>query len=644
MENNSIRCQMGEESRDQGVSRKFWIIDSARVSGSEQEEFSESPLNDQREQVNQVSEVSTALENVEESFSKTQPNIYWDSDDSEFLDMIDCLPEEARLSYYKRMKLPRGIREQRLLNQSRGLKRKKSSQNKAGESKCRRKEIIYSQRKFCQSYEDEEDHSGYDTDSEDEDDSGKSRYSEIVEESNSLLEAPKHEAAITSAAADQVGASEDVDDDESDYPEFDSDFEVDDPMFFRDDDTMPLPDFEPMVDMNEENDAGEDRLYRRERDEDDLDEDSDNGYESDQEDARKGFALIPTQQGMAIRFKNFQSIVPYLNSLLPGQLNQSGVLNLHYHPSTYPFTRNALLNFQRNIAAAFDQPIVDEVIVIDSDSEDESDEAVAIDSDSEDETNEVITIESDSEDESQEDDLPQQQIDNREDVSAGIASYDSLPRYDSGNIEHEELIDEAIDGSVENLNSQEVTLENPILEEQPHHQWYLDSSISPLVQSSLVNEQPNEVFVAENSASENMPPCCDAECQTDDNLEDHEEEECYLCEIDQYRYYGQEEVERSLPERISFEQQHGSADQQQFNIRGMETNDVKRSCESHSTLEESDEHSVHTYEERCRMSERQLTGSQTEVIDCSCSSNRCSEDCFIDQCSDVDFPLFQQFR
>eukprot|EP00795_Rhopilema_esculentum_P014751 gene14751-5857_t len=638
MENNSIRCQMGEESRNQGGSRKFWSIESVRVSGSEEEEFSDSPLNDQREHIN------TAPGNVEESFSKTQPNIYWDSDDSEFLDMIDCLPEDVRLSYYKRMKLPRGIREQRLLNRSRGLKRKKSLQNKAGQSKCQKLEMVYSLRKTCQIYENEEDHSGYETDSEDEEgDSGKSKYSSTVEEGNSLLEAPKHESAITSCA-DQVGAAENVDDDESDYPEFDSDFEVDDAMFFRDDDTMPLPDFEPMVDMNEENDAGEDRLYRREGDEDDLDEDSDDGYESDQEDARKGFALIPTQQGMAIRFKNFQSIVPYLNSLLPGQLSQSGVLNLHYHPSTYPFTRNALLNFQRNIAAAFDQPLIDEVIVIDSDSEDDSDEAITVDSDPEDETNEVITIESDSEDESQEDDLPQQQIDNREDVSAGIVSNDSLPRYDSGNIEHEELIDEAIDGSVENLNSQEMTLESPILEEQPQHQWYLDSSISPLVQSGLVNEQPNEVFLAENPASENMPPCCDAKCQSDDNLEDHEEEECYLCETDQYRYYGQEEVERSLSERISFEQQHGSADQQQFNIRGMETNDVKRSCESHPTLEESDEHSVYSYEERCRMSERHLTDSQTEVIDCPCSSNRCSEDCFIDQCSDVDFPLFQQFR
>ena len=245
---------------------------------------------------------------------------------------------------------------------------------------------------------------------------------------------------------------------------------------------------------------------------------------------------------MAIRFKNFQSIIPCLNSLVQGQLSQSGVLNLHYHPSTYPFTRNALLNFQRNIAAAFDQPMVDEVIVIESDSEDESDEVVTIDSDSEDETNEVITIESDSEDESQEDDLPQQQIDNREDVSAGIASYDSLPRYESGSIEQEGLIDEAIDGPDENLNLQEVTLENPTLEEQPQHQWYLDNSISPLVQSSLLNEQPNEVFLAQNSSSDDSPPCSDAECQTDGDLEDREEEECYLCAKGQYRYYCQDEV------------------------------------------------------------------------------------------------------
>ena len=277
-------------------------------------------------------------------------------------------------------------------------------------------------------------------------------------------------------------------------------------------------------------------------DEDDLDEDSDDGYESDEEDARKGFALIPTQQGMAIRFKNFQAIIPCLNSLMQGQLSQSGVLNLHYHPSTYPFTRNSLFNFQRNIAAAFDQPMVDEVIVIESDSEDESDEVVAIDSDSEDETNEVITIESDSEDESQEDDLPQQQIDNREDVSAGIASYDSLPRYESGSIEQEGLIDEAIDGPDENLNLQELTLENPMLEEQPQHQWYLDNSISPLVQSSLVNEQPNEVFLAENSASDNISHCSNAECQTDDDFQSDKEEDCYICAKDQYRYYGQEEV------------------------------------------------------------------------------------------------------
>ena len=252
--------------KDVTFSRQLWSIDSVRVSGSEEEEFFDSPLNDQREHVNQVSEVSTAPENVEESLSKTQSNIYWDSDDSEFLDMIDCLPEETRLSYYKRMKLPIGIREQRLLNQPRGLKRKKSSQNKAGESKCQKLEMVYSQRKTCQIYESEEDHSGYDTDSEDEeDDSGKNRYSSAVEEGNSLPETPKHEAAITSAAADQVGASEDVDDDESDYPEIDSDFEVDDPMFFRDDGTMPLPDFEPMVDVNEENVAGGDRIYRGER-------------------------------------------------------------------------------------------------------------------------------------------------------------------------------------------------------------------------------------------------------------------------------------------------------------------------------------------------------------------------------------------
>ena len=102
------------------------------------------------------------------------------------------------------------------------------------------------------------------------------------------------------------------------------------------------------------------------------------------------------------------------------------------------------------------------------------------------------------------------------------------------------------------------------------------------------------------------------------------------------------QVEGSLPERISFEEEHGSADLQQLNIRGMETNGVKRSSESHPTLKES--HSVHSYRETCRMSERELTGSQIEVIDCSCSRNGCNEDCFIDQCSDVDFPLFQKFR
>eukprot|EP00795_Rhopilema_esculentum_P014784 gene14784-5890_t len=638
---------MEAESRNQVHSRNSQYDDPTACESSEEEDYSDSYFRDEHEtlsftatdQKEDFDPIAKEVENLREfsrqlwqkiELSARQPCSSMDFDKLEEDDLSDEVQEEDCLALSQQCSsLQTERRKQLSARRSKGLKRKKSRQNKAPRSKTRKKDIFSSQIRKYQEFESDKDQSGYDTDSEDELVYATDNHPCVVDAAYSVLEKSGHHCSISSATSCHSTSTENLENEDSDYPELDSDIEIDDPMFFRDDGTMPLPDFDPIVESADDNDANDGHIHRHELHEENDDENSDDGYESDQEDARKGFALIPTQQGMAIRFKNFQSIVPYLNSLLPGQLNQSGVLNLHYHPSTYPFTRNALSNFQRNIAAAFDQPIVDEVIVIDSDSEDESDEVVTIDSDSEDETNEVITIESDSEDESQEDDLPQQQIDNREDVSAGIASDDSLPRYESGSIEHEELIDEAIDGSVENLNSQEVTLENPILEEQPQHQWYLDSSISPLVQSSLVNEQPNEVFLAENSSSENMPPCSDGECQADDDLDSDEVEVEELCffENRQNRDEDQDEEkdEDDLLELASLEQREVNSVQLCLEASSLETNDVNGSREYFPNFEESYQFSPDMLQERSRTPDRMFAGNQRKVIYCYCGANHSNE-------------------
>ena len=97
--------------------------------------------------------------------------------------------------------------------------------------------------------ESEEEQSGYDTDSEDDVDCGTSTCpAKAVGDTK-----PAVQSSAASRRSEEGHVAGDLESEDSDYPELDSDFEIDDPMFFRDDRTMPLPDFDPMIDADVEN-------------------------------------------------------------------------------------------------------------------------------------------------------------------------------------------------------------------------------------------------------------------------------------------------------------------------------------------------------------------------------------------------------
>ena len=118
-------------------------------------------------------------------------------------------------------------------------------------------------------------------------------------------------------------------------------------------------------------------------DEPQNDEDSDEGYQSDKENLKnsseRALLLVPTHEGVCVRFNDFQAILPFIHALQQRELHNSGVFTMHHPPSTDQTTRDFQFELQRAVATVFNEPLMarpsnnnhHDVIFIDSDSEDE---------------------------------------------------------------------------------------------------------------------------------------------------------------------------------------------------------------------------------------------------------------------------------
>ena len=135
------------------------------------------------------------------------------------------------------------------IRQSKGLKRKKYRKRNLSKSKHIKRDFGTASFYWNQRYESEEEQSGYDTDSEDDVDCCTSTCPAKAFGDTK----PAVQSTAASRRSEEAHVAGDLESEESDYPELDSDFEIDDPMFFRDDRTMPLPDFDPMIDADVEN-------------------------------------------------------------------------------------------------------------------------------------------------------------------------------------------------------------------------------------------------------------------------------------------------------------------------------------------------------------------------------------------------------
>ena len=198
--------------------------------------------------------------------SSRQPCSSFDLDMSEEDDLSDYVQVEDRFALSQQCSSLRREKGRQLsLRRSKGLKRKKSRQTKAPESKTRKKDVFPFQIRKNQEFESDKDQSGYDTDSEDEWRYAIDNHPCVVNTAYRMLEKSGHHCSISSATSIQSTSTENLDSEDSDYPELDSDIEIDDPMFFRDDGTMPLPDFDAMVESAEDNDANDRHIHRHDR-------------------------------------------------------------------------------------------------------------------------------------------------------------------------------------------------------------------------------------------------------------------------------------------------------------------------------------------------------------------------------------------
>eukprot|EP00795_Rhopilema_esculentum_P004956 gene4956-21301_t len=264
------------------------------------------------------------------------------------------------------------------VSQSKGLKRKKYRKRNLSKAKHVKRDFGNSSVNWNQRYETEEVQSGYDSDSEDDVDYCTSTCpAKVVGDTK-----PAVQSSAASVRSKEGHVAEGLASEDSDYPELDSDFEIDDPMFFRDDRTMPLPDFDPMIDADVENLGNANGNHFQQGDEPQNEEHSDEGYQSDKESLNssdKALLLVPTHEGVCVRFNDFQAILPFINALQQRQLHNSGVFTIHHPPSIDQATRDFQFELQRAVATVFNEPLIErpsnnnhhDVIVIDSDSEDE---------------------------------------------------------------------------------------------------------------------------------------------------------------------------------------------------------------------------------------------------------------------------------